>query len=112
VLWGDPASNAVLTKILPRLPLQWTSEKITLGKLSVPAATHAPVMIYPNPLNPNKYVVLNSSFTFRRGSSQTNSQQTPKLPDWALIDLQTPPGPTAPGGVVDAGFFGENWELP
>lgn len=112
VLWGDPASNAVLAKILPRLPLQWTPEKITLGRLSVPAATHAPVMIYPNPLNPKKYVVLNSTITFRRGSSQTNSQQTPKLPDWALIDLQTPPNPEAPGLVVDAGFFGENWQIP
>jgi dienelactone hydrolase len=112
VLWGDPASNAVLAKILPGLPLQWTPEKITLGRLSVPAATHAPVMIYPNPLNPKKYVVLNSTITFRRGSSQTNSQQTPKLPDWALIDLQTPPDPEAPGLVVDAGFFGENWQIP
>ena len=109
VLWGDPSSNAILRKILPKLPLQWTTEKITMGKLSVSAADHAPVLIFPNPLNPKKYVVLNSSFTFREGSSVTNSQQTPKLPDWALIDLRTPPSLKAPGLVVDAGFFDEHW---
>ncbi len=111
VLWGDPSSNAVLAKILPRLPIQWTAAKLTLGKLSLPSATSAPVLIFPNPLNPKRYVVLNSTFTFREGSSQSNSMQTPRLPDWALIDLNTPPSSKAPGLVVDAGFFGEHWEV-
>jgi len=112
VLWGDPSSNSVLAKILSQLPIRWTSEALVLGKLSVPAAHHAPVLIFPNPLNPRRYVVLNSTFTFREGSSQTNSQQTPKLPDWAIVDLRTPPNNKAPGAVVDAGFFGEKWEVP
>ncbi len=111
VLWGDPSSNAVLAKVLAKLPIEWTAQKLTLGKKSLSAANHAPVMIFPNPLNPKKYVVLNSTFTFREGSSQTNSQQTPKLPDWALIGLDTPPSDKAPGEVVDAGFFGEKWEV-
>ncbi|MDB6153687.1 MAG: hypothetical protein JWL90_2140 [Chthoniobacteraceae bacterium] len=110
VLWGDPSSNAVLAKVLSKLPIQWNAERITLGKLSLPAADHAPVMIYPNPLNPRRYVVINSSFTFREGSSQTNSQQTPKLPDWAIVDLNTPPNKKAPGAIVDAGFFNERWQ--
>ena len=29
------------------------------------AAHHVPILIYPNPLNPQRYVVLNSGFTFR-----------------------------------------------
>jgi hypothetical protein len=112
ILWGDPASNSVLSKILSKLPIRWSSETLTLGAMSVPAAHHAPVLVFPNPLNPKRYVVLNSSFTFREGSSQTNAQQTPKLPDWAIIDLQTPPNDKAPGLVVDAGFFDEHWQLP
>ena len=35
----------------------------------------------------------------------------PKLPDWAIIDLRTPPGSRFPGKVVDANFFGEDWTL-
>jgi hypothetical protein len=111
VLWGDPSSNAVLAKILAKLPLTWTAEKLTLGTQSVSAADHAPVMIFPNPLNPQRYIVLNSGFTFREGSNTSNSQQTPKLPDWAVIDLKTPPDAKWPGLVVDAGFFDERWQF-
>jgi hypothetical protein len=112
VLWGDPGSNAAIAKILPKLPMQWTKDKLTIGKLNVSAADHAPILIYPNPMNPKHYVVLNSSFTFRQGSTTTNAQQTPKLPDWAVIDLRTPPSLKWPGLVVDAGFFDESWRLP
>jgi hypothetical protein len=111
ILWGDPSSNAVLRTIIGRLPVKWDGQTVAFGKQSHDAATHAPVLIYPNPLNPRRYIVINSGFTFREGSSQTNSQQTPKLPDWALIDLRKPPDNKAPGTIVDAGFFGENWQL-
>lgn len=70
-----------------------------------------PVLIYPNPLNPRKYVVLNSGFTFREADYLSNARQTPKLPDWAVIDTTVPPSAHAPGGIADAGFFGEQWEL-
>ena len=112
ILWGDPAGNKVLAKILPKLPLAWDAQKLTVGKLETSAADHAPILIFPNPLNPQRYVVLNSSFTFREGSNTSNSQQTPKLPDWAIIDLKTPPSAKWPGLVVDAGFFDERWQLP
>jgi hypothetical protein len=69
-------------------------------------------LIYPNPLNPQKYVVLNSGPTFREGHDRTNSLQNPKLGDWALIDLAEPPSATAPGRIVAAGVFDEKWQLP
>jgi pimeloyl-ACP methyl ester carboxylesterase len=112
VLWGDPGSNALLARMLQKLPVRWTREKLVMGKLSLDAADHAPILIFPNPLNPQRYVVLNSGFTFREGSTTSNSLQTPKLPDWAAIDLRTPPGLKWPGLVVDAGFFDEQWQWP
>ena len=112
ILWGDPSSNAALAKLLARLPLKWTAQQLTLGVLSVSAADHAPILIYPNPANPKRYVVLNSGFTFREGSTTTNALQTPKLPDWAVIDLRIPPSLKWPGLVVDAGFFDEGWQRP
>jgi hypothetical protein len=33
------------------------------------------------------------------------------LPDWAVIDLNTPPNAIWPGKVVDANFFDEQWKL-
>jgi hypothetical protein len=68
------------------------------------------VLIYPNPLNPAKYVVINSSFTYREYDYLNNARQVAKLPDWAVIDLSKPKTSQAPGGVADAGFFGESWE--
>jgi hypothetical protein len=67
--------------------------------------------IYPNPLNPRRYVVVNSGFTFREWDYLNNARQTPKLPDWAVIDTRTSPDARAPGKVVAADFFGERWEL-
>lgn len=109
ILWGTPESNAMVSKVLPKLPLAWNGQKLRLGSGTYDAAHHAPVLIHPNPLAPNRYVVLNSSFTFRQGSDTSNSLQTPKLPDWAVVDLRTPPDHLNPGLIQDAGFFDETW---
>ncbi len=69
-------------------------------------------MIYPNPLNPKKYVVLNSGFTFREYDYLNNARQVPKLPDYAIIDVSIPPDARKPGGIALAGFFNEAWKLP
>jgi predicted peptidase len=110
VLWGDSQSNAVWKRIESKLPVKWDGDKLVLGEKTYSAATDVPVMIYPNPLNPNRYVVLNSGFTFRESDYLNNSMQTPKLPDWAIVDVTAPPSGLTPGKIEDAGFFGEKWE--
>jgi hypothetical protein len=111
VLWGDPSSNRLLAKLAERLPIQWNARGVKLGKSAFAATHHVPVMIYPNPLNPQKYVVLNSGFTFREYDYLNNARQVPKLPDYAVVDLNVPAGSRASGGIVAAGFFNEKWEL-
>ena len=111
VLWGDPSSNAVLAKIADKLPIRWTAEGVVVGDQKYPP-THVPVLIYPNPLNPKRYVVLNSGFTFREYDYLNNARQVPKLPDYAVIDATTPMTSRVPGKVVVAGFFDETWQLP
>jgi hypothetical protein len=111
VLWGDPASNAILARLADRLPIRWNQQGVTVARQSFPADSHALIAIYPNPLNPRRYVVLNSGFTFREYDYLNNARQTPKLPDWAVIDTRTPPDAHAPGKVVAADFFDERWQL-
>ncbi len=111
ILWGDTTSNKLLAKIANHLPLQWTSDKIQVGTQTYSSAQHIPILIYPNPLNSNRYVVLNSGFTFREADHVSNARQNPKLPDWAIVDITQPPSPRSVGKVVKAGFFGERWEL-
>ncbi len=72
---------------------------------------HALIAIYPNPLNPDRYVVLNSGFTYREYDDLNNARQVPRLPDWAVVDVKTPPDARFPGKVVAADFFGEDWRV-
>lgn len=111
ILWGDPESNAVLKKIMGDLPVEWTAQTIAVGDEKVPADTHALILIQPNPLNPKRYVVLNSSFTFREYAYLNNARQVPMLPDWAIVDLSTKPTSVSPGKVVAADFFDEQWQV-
>lgn len=110
ILWGDPSSNKVLARIIDRLPLRWTTDSVHLADKSFSSAQHVPLMIYPNPLNPKRYVVLNSGFTYREYDYLNNARQVPKLPDFAIIDMNVPVSSRLPGGVVHAGFFNELWK--
>lgn len=111
ILFGDPVSNSVIGKVLKDLPVSWDEESVVVGKQTFDAAHHAPVLIYPNPLNPKRYIVINSGFTYREFAYLNNARQVPKLPDWAVIDLRTPADSLWPGKVVAADFFDESWQL-
>jgi dienelactone hydrolase len=109
-LFGDPSSNAVYKRIADRLPIRWRADGVVVGDDKFDA-NHAPVFIFPNPLNPKKYVVINSGFTFHDQSN--NDMQSPKLPDWAVVDM-TKPGNNykyLPLFVESQGFFDESWKL-
>jgi predicted esterase len=110
VLFGDPSSNAIYKRLASRLPIRWTAAGVVVGDQTY-QKDHAAVFIFPNPLNPKKYVVINSGFTFHDQSN--NDMQSPKLPDWAVVDI-TKPGNNyryLPLHVAAQGFFDEAWKL-
>jgi predicted esterase len=110
VLWGDAASNKVIARLAAKLPVTWDDKAIAVGSSSFARDGHVLALIYPNPLNPAKYVVINSALTFREAADQNNAQQNPKLPDWVVIDLAKDPNASLPGGIAAAGFFDERWQ--
>ena len=111
ILWGDPQSNQLLAKIAGQLPIEWTAKGIRLKDKSWPADKFVPVLIYPNPMHLQHYIVLNSGFTFSEFGHLSNSMQNAKLPDYAVLDMRVPITERIPKGVAHAGFFGEQWEL-
>ena len=113
VLFGDPASNSVLAQVVDALPLQWSAKEIRFAGKTVSAADHVPVMIQPNPLNPLRYVVVNSGHTFHHAEfNGTNAQLYPRLGDFALLKI-TPTLKDALGvELVVAGLFDEYWRMP
>lgn len=110
VLFGDPECNSLIAELLPRTPLHWAGTEIKLGTKSWRGDTLVPVLIYPNPQRPTRYIAMNSGPTIREKSDPNNSLQTPQLPDWAILDTSSPPNDTAPGRILDTGFFNEVWE--
>ena len=112
ILWGDAASNKIIARLQDKLPLQFDDRNWTFGGESYDAQRFVPALVYPNPNRTDGYVVLNSGLTFREAHDSTNSNQNPKLPDWAIIDLSQPPDASSPGKIHAAGFFDEQWQLP
>jgi pimeloyl-ACP methyl ester carboxylesterase len=110
ILFGDTESNSVIARLAGGLPVRWTDEQIELGDQRFPRDGHAVAMVYPNPLQPDRYIVLNSGFTFREYDYLNNARQTPKLPDWAVIDISRGANSRTPGNIIAADFFDEAWQ--
>jgi pimeloyl-ACP methyl ester carboxylesterase len=108
VLFGDPGSNRWIAKLNGKLPVKWTKDTVAIGAQSFPSNESFPAMIYPNPLNPAKYVVLNTGLTIEdRGYN--GDYGTPLWGDYAIVKVK--PGAEVPD-MLGAGLFDENWKLP
>jgi hypothetical protein len=112
ILFGDPGSNSLIAQVLDDLPLTWTRDEVALGGAKGPSATHLPVLIYPSPLNGEKYVVLNSGHTFHEADLKgTNALLYPRLGDYALVKLKADEKDSLAVDVVRAGLFDDYWQL-
>jgi dienelactone hydrolase len=112
ILFGDPASNALIAQVLDGLPLKWTQERITFGGKTYAAAGHVPVLIYPSPLNVARYVVLNSGHTFHAADFRgTNALLYPRLGDYAVLRPAATEKDPAAAEVVTAGLFDDAWQI-
>jgi hypothetical protein len=97
--------------MMDKLPVRWTKSEVKIGRHTYPVGKTMPALIYPNPLNPRRYIVLNTGFTFCEFGSASNAQQTPKLPDFAILDITVERANRLRDGIRLAGFFDERWEL-
>jgi len=113
VLFGDPGSNRLLARLVNDLPLKWDESSLTIGGKRYSTANHGLALIFPNPLNPRKYVVLNSGHTFHEPDFKaSNAWLFPRLGDVAVQKFAA----DAAGGfqetVVWAEIFNGGWFLP
>ena len=106
VLFGDPGSNKWIAKLNGKLPVAWTRETVTLTGQKFSAAESLPVLIYPNPLNPSRYIVLNSGLTIE-DREYRGDYGMPRLGDYAILKVKE--GAEAPE-VALAGLFNESWK--
>jgi len=108
-LFGDPGSNKWIARVQAsgKLPVLWTKEFVRASGESFAASGHLPALVYPNPLNPAKYVVLNSGLTIDEKEYQSDYSM-PKLGDYAILKVAE--GVDVPEPAL-AGLFDESWKL-
>jgi hypothetical protein len=109
ILFGEPDTNDKMAELLAQTPIAWQGNELKLGARSWNGESIVPLAIYPNPKQPDHYIVLNSGPTIRDKSDPNNSLQTPQLPDWAVLDVSSPATDSTPARIVEAGFFNEQW---
>jgi hypothetical protein len=114
VLFGDPGSNSLLAKVLPKLPVQWTEDKITVEGVEYDPNLNGLSLVNPNPLNPRRYVVVNSGHTMHeKDFKSSNSWLFPRLGDIAVQKFtREKSGGNYAEETVFADVFDSQWHLP
>ena len=114
VLYGDTRSNSVLAKVAERLPIKIEPGAIVVGEKRLTSKRAGTRFIYPNPLAPDRYLVVQAGNTAKAVAAGNNLPDF--LPDYVVYDE----GTTArrPRGIftrryqpVMAGFFYDDWQL-
>jgi len=113
ILFGDPGSNRIIARIVKGLPLTWTEDEIAFGGKAFSTDSFAVAMIFLNPLNPRRYVVINSGHTFHEDAFKaSNSWLFPRLGDAAAIRFKRNAKKDGYSESVDsAHIFDQQWQL-
>lgn len=112
ILFGDPGSNSVLAKVIEGLPIEWTKSGLEVNGQKYNPATHGVCLIYPNPLNPSRYVVINSGHTIHEKDFRaSNAWLFPKLGDIAVVKFEKEAQAGFVESTVWADLFDNEWTL-
>lgn len=113
ILFGDPGSNAVMARVIEQLPVRWSKTGFEVNGQTYDSKSHLLSMIYPNPLNPRRYVVINSGHTMHEKDFRaSNSWLFPKLGDIAVQKFPKGVSDPAKATTVWAEMFDSKWKLP
>ncbi len=113
VIVGTPKGNALLGKMADALPIQIREGAVVVGQKKFEGWANAAAFIYPNPLNPDRYVVVYTGTSLE--ALYYINHLPGMLPDYIVFDGST--WPTKNGRILDsrpfltAGFFDGSWEL-
>ncbi|KPL02007.1 MAG: hypothetical protein AMK75_03325, partial [Planctomycetes bacterium SM23_65] len=84
ILFGTPKTNLLIQRVAAHLPVQIDEGKFTIGANTYAGKDLGLAMIYPNPLNPERYVVVYSGVHWGRGLPKNHKLDF--LPDYIVFD--------------------------
>jgi pimeloyl-ACP methyl ester carboxylesterase len=112
IVFGGKAENTVTAHIDRFLPIRSAGAHLQLGEIRLSGPGLAAKLVYPNPLNPEKLVVINEGTDLKGLELLTSMRDLyagAGLPDFVVFDGDT--NRRGWGGVVAAGFFDSGWRL-
>ena len=113
-LVGGPRSNRVTRRFGPDLPVRIVAGAVELGSKRFAGQGVGALLIHPNPMHPDRYIVALMAVTAR---GLYNALALPRLlPDFVVFNDDVAPGAgqqvLGSAGVLAAGFFDVDWGLP
>ncbi len=114
VVVGTPTGNRLLSKIADQLPIRVDDGAIKMGTTQFRSRTAATSFIYPNPLNPNRYVVVHAGVS--KEALYYVAHPPRFVPDYLIYDASTwgSRGGRVLGEhreILAGGFFDKNWQI-
>lgn len=114
VLYGTQGDNAVLDRIAGALPIRVDGEAIVMGSRRFAGADVGTRFVYPNPLAPERYVLVCAGVT--PNAVQAGNTLPEFLPDYVVYDRRgTPSRQDRVQGrnpLLADGYFDARWRLP
>ena len=112
VLYATPGSHALLTRIEAQLPIRVEADAVVLGNQRFSDKGVGTKFIYPNPLNPKRYVMVQAAPTLEAVKAGYNLPDF--LPDYVVYDAKTTrsrPRLLFPSPPPALGYFDAAWQL-
>jgi acetyl esterase/lipase len=108
VLFGTPRTNGVLGRIADRLPVKIADHKYEIAGKTYQGADLGLVLCYPNPLNPERYVLVYAGE--RHGEKLSVNHKHDLLPDFVVFTTKRF-GRDDTNDALCAGTFDMDWRL-
>jgi len=105
-LFGGPADNAVTRKLIDRIPLKVDGTHVEIDGHAFESVNAAVRMVYPNPLNRDRYVVVRAATS---PEGMFNAAQLPGSFDFTISDGRVFIGDDVGSTYLAEGFFDRRW---
>jgi len=109
VLFGPPEENELVARIAPHLPIGLGEGRYLIDGRSYDAAHYGLCVVHPNPLAPERLVVIHVGPAW--GSGLAPNHKYDMLPDFVVFTPETDRDGTDSNRAVCAGFFDQHWRV-
>jgi predicted esterase len=112
VLYATPGSHALLSRIEAQLPIRVEADAVVIGSQRFSDKGVGTKFIYPNPLNPKRYVIVQAAPTLEAVKAGYNLPDF--LPDYVVYDAKstrTRPRLLFPSPPPALGYFNQAWQI-